>query len=283
MVRRLVLIAALLTCVTAYAIENIVWIDFTQPIELSGGTWRNVPTGGGGPTNWYDIYPDYEYTVLFARFDSANPLTNDAANAVQAELVDPGGGAAAAYTNGMVTYGGGDYTDCGDSFTNYNGATNQNWAISMWLNKANTANRCYLSSQLDSSNGEINHQATANGSGSSWGLDGMGEGSWGIITNAPANEWIHYIVTFNQVPGSGTDTGCYTNGVRIYNKALLGNHFMGVAGAPLYIGARPWPGSLLGSVASADDVIIFVYSAGDTNHMDDAKALALSEVPRSSN
>ena len=54
MVRRLVLIAALLTCVTAYAIENIVWIDFTQPIELTGGTWRNVPAVSA---SWID--PDY--------------------------------------------------------------------------------------------------------------------------------------------------------------------------------------------------------------------------------
>jgi len=54
MVRRLILISALMACVTAYAVD-ILWLDMTQPIELSGGTWRNVPTGGG-VTGWNDPF-----------------------------------------------------------------------------------------------------------------------------------------------------------------------------------------------------------------------------------
>jgi len=280
MVRRLVLIAALLTCVTAYAIENIVWIDFTQPIELSGGVWRNVPAGGS--TNWYDVYPDYQYTKLVARFTSTDPLTNEAFS-VTGGLVDPGGAAAPAFTSNIVDFGGNDYVDCGDSWTNYGGQTN--YAVAFWVNRdTDVANgKCM-------SNLKLNQQADGeyqigdnvfNAQDMYYQMDISAQNIG--VTNVALDHWDHFVYVRNGNDATGKYSTVYFNGTLYGSSAYSadGGPF-GKAGSPLYIGARPFPGSLLGLDGAMDDVIVYIYGT-ETNYFTAGKVTNLYNLGRSSN
>ena len=127
MVRRLILIAALLTCVTAFAVD-ILWLDMTQPIELSGGTWRNVPTGGGDYTTDSILYSKYE-TDLDIQPDYSVLGTSTGVLAT--------GAGRPTHTNG---WGGTYYFDAGDEisygdkpvFTFSDGVSDNEFSVNIW-------------------------------------------------------------------------------------------------------------------------------------------------------
>ena len=76
MVRRIVLIAALVACVaTAYAVD-VLWLDLTRPIALEGGVWVNSDAAAPSPTAWTD-----EYTIAWCSYlndeQPAGSITDD--------------------------------------------------------------------------------------------------------------------------------------------------------------------------------------------------------------
>lgn len=127
MVKRTSLICGLLLlCGIAFA-ADIVWIDFTRPVELSGNTWRNVVAGGSLLPAWI-VNPDS--AKVFCPYDS--PGTNaigDWVNDADATIFCRNGAGAGALTfltnyNGTYSSDGGDFGTFGTNTATFlNGAT----------------------------------------------------------------------------------------------------------------------------------------------------------------
>jgi len=231
-------------------------------------------------TNWYDVYPDYEHTVLLARFTTGQTLSNEAYS-VAGGLTDPGGGAAPTFTNDFATFGGNDYIDMQDSFTNYYVATNANWACSFWINMATEINSArYMSCDKgnDSAGGEWWWRESTDDIEIFGGGSAISPGA-----NIGTKNWVQVLYTVNR-PG---DMGyLYTNGILDESFGLTGVGYdtkYGKAGSPLYLGGRPTGGSLLGCDACFDDVVMWVFPTGATNWLTPAQVTNFFNQGRSSN
>jgi len=254
------------------------WVDSGNGVDFYFEYVADAPI-----TNWYDYIPYYTNTVLVARFNSSTPLTNEA-ESVTGGIINPGGGAAPALTNDFATFGGNDYLDCGDSWTNYGCGTAQNYAVSFWVSTfADVANAAVYSCVEDNDRpgGEIQF-----GDIDSLGYDmcffpHRNESTCGM-TNIATKVWYHAAVTYDRQSDIIT---WYSNGVPTVTRTITGGplaYQIGKAGTAQWIGGRARAGGQSYLNGAVDDLIQWVFPVSSTQIIDAAQMQSLYNAGRSS-